>query len=649
MAIFRFLSITIISFLLLSPLVKRTVETVEKPVIVIAQDNSSSVISGKDSVYMRTDYPAQISSLEKELRKKFEVASYSFGEKLTTSIKTDFRERETDISELIDEINSRFSNRNIGAVIIASDGIYNKGANPFYAANVLKCPVYTIPLGDTITNRDISIQKVNYNRTVYVGDKFPVEINVRADKCEGSSSDLTVRKGDQVLFTKKLFFPSEMSLQKVNLFLDAKEKGIHRYTISVSPVSGEVSKVNNIQDIFIEVSETRQKIVILYQAPHPDVAALRSALESSLKFDVEQMKVDEFNQPPEKYDLVILYQLPSVAGFPNLGKLLASNTSLLFCLGSQTDINGFNNLKTGLEITAAKQTCIESVPQWNDAFALFTMDRNLLDVISEFPPLLTPYGNYQFSPASDVLLYQKIGNVQSRLPLILFLQTTGKKTGIIAGENLWKWRLSDYLQKGNHDVFNELLNKIAQFLSVKADKSFFRVKCNNKFLENEPVEIEAELYNESYELINDPDVNLTITDDQGKKYPYTFGKSDKAYFLNAGTFPPGAYGYTASAKVGNNFYQKKGEFIVTQLNVELLNTTADHNLLYRIAKAHEGEMVYPKDMQHLAELISKREDIKPIAYTQKRFADLAGNFWVFLLILAFISAEWFIRKRSGIY
>ena len=75
---------------------------------------------------MRTDYPAQISSLEKELRKKFEVASYSFGEKLTTSIKTDFRERETDISELIDEINSRFSNRNIGAVIIASDGSITK-------------------------------------------------------------------------------------------------------------------------------------------------------------------------------------------------------------------------------------------------------------------------------------------------------------------------------------------------------------------------------------------------------------------------------------------------------------------------------------------------------------------------------------------
>ena len=200
-----------------------------------------------------------------------------------------------------------------------------------------------------------------------------------------------------------------MSLQKVNLFLDAKEKGIHRYTISVSPVSGEVSKVNNIQDIFIEVSETRQKIVILYQAPHPDVAALRSALESSLKFDVEQMKVDEFNQPPEKYDLVILYQLPSVAGFPNLGKLLASNTSLLFCLGSQTDINGFNNLKTGLEITAAKQTCIESVPQWNDAFALFTMDRNLLDVISEFPPLLTPYGNYQFSRLPMFYFTKKLG------------------------------------------------------------------------------------------------------------------------------------------------------------------------------------------------------------------------------------------------
>ena len=203
-------------------------------------------------------------------------------------------------------------------------------------------------------------------------------------------------------------------------------------------------------------------------------------------------------------------------------------------------------------------------------------------------------------------------------------------------------------RKGTHDIFNELMNKIAQFLSVKADKSFFRVKCNSRFLENEQVEFEAEVYNESYELINDPDVNLTITDENQKSYPFVFGKTDKAYILNAGNFPVGNYKYKASVRVGDHLYEKSGEFVTDPLNLEMMNTIADHNLLYRMAKSHDGEMVYPRDIDRLGKMISSREDMKSVAYTQKRYADLVGNLWVFLLILVLITAEWFIRKRNGI-
>jgi hypothetical protein len=648
MTILRFLSISVISFLLLSPLVKKTNETIEKPVVIIAQDNSLSVKSGKDSSFYLGDYRVKLNSLADELGKKLDVVFFSFGDKVTNSLLTDFSERQTDISGILDELQSRYSNRNVGAIILASDGIYNKGSNPYYTAQKLNCPIYTIALGDTISNKDVILKKIVYNHTVFLGDKFPAEINIEADKCAGESTDVTVKKGDQVIFSRKITFPSEKSSQKVNTLIEAREKGMQRYTVIVTPLPGEVTKVNNQQDFFVDVSETRQKIAILYEAPHPDIGAVRTALESSLKFEVEEHKIDEFTQAPSAYDLIILYQLPSQAGIENLSKLVNSNTSLLFCIGSETDISAFNNLKTGLEIHAAKMTLIESLPQWNESFSLFTIDKSALEVIKEFPPLSAPFGTYQFSPASDVLFNQRIGTVQSRIPLIVFLQTTGRKIGVITGENLWKWRLSDYQQKSSHDVFNELINKIAQYLSVKADKSFFRVKCNEKYLENEPVEFEAEVYNESYELINQSDVSLTITDENKKSYPFVFGKTDKAYFINTGNFPVGTYKYLATVKVGNNLYQKSGQFIITPLNLELMNTTADHNLLYRLARSHDGSMVYPKAMDRLAGMIIGREDMRPVSYTQKRYADLAGNLWVFLLILALIAAEWFIRKRSGI-
>jgi hypothetical protein len=60
-------------------------------------------------------------------------------------------------------------------------------------------------------------------------------------------------------------------------------------------------------------------------------------------------------------------------------------------------------------------------------------------------------------------------------------------------------------------------------------------------------------------------------------------------------------------------------------------------------------MFYARDLQGLRKKILEREDIRPVSYAQKRFIDLSGNVWLFLLILALLSAEWFIRKRSGVY
>lgn len=646
---FRFLSVSLISFLLLSPLIKKQTEVIQKPLIILAQDNSLSILLSRDSGFYRKEYPRALQELSSDLRKKFEVAELSFGDKISNDLRTDFTEKQTDISALFDEVNIRYANRNIGALILASDGIYNKGNNPFYAAEKIRFPVFTVAMGDTNLPRDLILKKITCNKSVFLGDKFPVEILLEADKCRNEKSELQVRKGEEVLFTRPIQFTGDKDFRKTTLMLEAKTKGLQHYQAIIKPVTGENSVLNNSQDFFVDVNDTRQKIAILYQSPHPDVFAIKQALEGSTRFEVETFKLDAFDQEPSKYDLIILDQLPSIQGFSNLSRFTGSTVPLLYILGTETNLDAFNALKTGLVISSNKPNATETFPSINEDFTLFTLDKDLQDVLNNVPPLMSPLGSYLYSPVSDILFNQKIGNIHTRIPLILFFQSQQRKTGIIAGENLWKWRLSNYLQKGDHKVIDDLINKVVQYLSIKGDKSFFRVKVNNRFLENENVEIDAEVYNESYELINKDDVNITITGEKNNSYPFVLGKTEKAYYLNAGAFPVGNYTYQASVKTGKNSYTRKGEFIITALNLELLNSVADQNLLFRIAKAHDGEMFYARDLQGLRKKIMEREDIRPVSYSQKRFIDLSGNGWLFLLILALLSAEWFIRKRSGVY
>jgi hypothetical protein len=83
------------------------------------------------------------------------------------------------------------------------------------------------------------------------------------------------------------------------------------------------------------------------------------------------------------------------------------------------------------------------------------------------------------------------------------------------------------------------------------------------------------------------------------------------------------------------------------VNVENSNLVADHNLLFRIASSHDGEMISRENIDKLAGKILARQDIRSVAIYQKRMSDLIGNPWLFALVIVLLAAEWVIRKREG--
>ena len=648
---FRFLAVSVLAFLLLDPLLKSWNKTVEKPILILAHDNSTSVLSNSDSLYYQTKYKEEIENFKKGLSEKFDVKQLLFGADVREENVITFEDKRTDISELIREIENRYANRNIGALVIASDGIYNKGTNPIYQPYKFKAPIYTIGLGDTTNKKDIILSKVYYNKLAYLGNTFPLEILSEVNKCKGCSYQLSIKKNGQQLFYKKITSDNEHFFNTTQVQLEAREKGLQRYSIILSRVEGEVTYENNQQDIFIDVLDSRQKIVLLAASPNPDIAAIKSAIAQNKNYEIESFLVNDFKKNLKEYSLVIFYQLPDLSG--NGSSLIEVAQKLqvpsLFFAGLNVSYAQFNKLQIGVNVNALPGKFNEIQAIKNKNFTLFSGNESFNKVYAELPALYTPFGNVKYSNAFTPLFFQKIGMVETEEPLALFNAQSEPKTGVIIAEGWWRWRLANYARYQNHDAFNEWIQKSVQFLSANQDKSKFRVFTKKLFDENEPIEIEAELYNDAFELFNEPEITINIFDSNKKRYPFTFVKTSNAYRLNAGYLPVGDYTYEANVKYSDKILKQSGSFSISAIVIEQLQTKANHQLLNSISEKHGGKLFLPDQLSALKDELLQREDLLPIAYSEQKLNELINLKWIFFIILMLLSIEWFLRKRFGGY
>jgi hypothetical protein len=647
----RFFFITVLSFLLLSPLLKTITRQTEKPIVIVAQDNSESIIINKDSSYYRNEYPQKMNSMISELKKKFDVHTISFGDKMQDDIHYSYSDKQTDYSLLLNSLNVRFANRNVGAVIIATDGLYNRGSSPVFSSDDLSSPVYTIALGDTTAKKDLRIANVRYNKVAFLNSTFPVEIVLEARQCNGGSTTLTLLEDSSILFSKSVSIPGSTFSQTIPVYLDAKKKGLHHYRIEASGINNEVTLENNVKDIYIQVEESKRKILIIADSPHPDIAALKEAIESNENYEADVQMITKFDAKMNDYQLIILHQLPSTdhPAMEIITEIKKTQISAWYIVGTQTNVKAFNSLSSPVSIGGDLNKTNYIQPALNKNFSLFTIGDNVLTALPNFPPLMAPFGDYKTSTAGASLLVQQIGNVTTNQPLLFLSSSNESKDAVLCGEGLWRWKLNDYQLNGNFNAFNEIISKTIQYLSTREVRRQFKVIAKNIFPENEPIMFDAEVYNENYELINTPDIAVAITNENGKSFPYTFSKSERAYSLNAGIFSPGRYHYKATVKIGEKPFTSEGDFSVSALQAEKMETVADHSLLYSWAHKKGGEMFYPAQLNELSKLLLSKEEIKTVSYSQVKLLDLVNLKWVFFLLLVFISVEWFLRKRNGLY
>ena len=651
LATLRFLSTSLIAFLLLSLLIKSKHTEEEKPLILLLQDNSSSLHISFGN-FSKEKYATQLSALQEKIREKYDIISYNFGNTLSNFKTPNYTEKETDISNAIDELYMRHGTQNIGAIILASDGIFTKGNSPIYNKNALTIPFYTIALGDTSIKKDALIKSIRYPEIVYLGDQFTINIQIEANHLQGQTTVLEVIAPDgHIILSKPIEITEDRFSIQSDAIAEATKPGILRYQIRLKTLTGETIVENNTDIAYIEVLDGRQKILLLYDAPHPDVKAFKNAIEQNKNYQFESADIKNYNANIADANLIILHGLPSTDAISKINKIQEianSNLPILWILSANTNVAQLNSIQKIVQISGASLNGNDVFPIYQNSFSKFTINAPSLQTINALPPLLAPYGRYTLASTADVLFRQQIGTIPTDNPLIVFNDINGKKTGFICGEGIWRWRMNEYAQTNTFMATDELINKCVQFLTVKGDKRRFRVHTPKSIYNaNEAIQLDAELYNESYVLFNDVDATCVVKGDNQKEYTYTFDKTINAYTLNAGILPVGNYTVSAAAHYKGKKNTAACQFSVRPIIAESLNTQANHGLLQDIATQSGGKFYYPKDMQHIIDDIEKNDKVKSILYDSFNTQPLIDKKILFFIILLLLISEWFIRKYNG--
>ncbi len=632
LSLLRFVSLFTILLLIVNPKFTKKEYAIDKSNLVVLVDNSVSVKSSKSSIHAILE---QIKS-NSSLHEKFKIQQYSFGDEVKISDSLNFKDKRTDITQALSKVSHIYDHKNTVGIIL-TDGNQTIGEDYEFYGSKLKFPIYPIALGDTTTYEDIKISQVNTNKYAFLKNKFPIEFYITYDGLNKSTTYANITLNDKSVFREKVEFSNTNRLKRINTFIDASSVGVKTIKIAVEAIRNERNRSNNEKTIAVEVIDEKTKIGIVSAISHPDIGAIKKAIESNEQRSSILLAPDAARNNLAEIDIFVIYQ-PDASYKRVFDYIAKKKASALIVVGTKTDLFFLNSIQSYFKIETGYP--IQEVNAvLNPSFATYDIsDFNL----TEYPPLLTSSGRISFKGSSEPLLQMNVRGVDVLNPLFVIAETNESKLAVFLGENIWKWRLEAYKNERNFDNFDQFIGKLFLFLSDNNKKSRLNIDYKPIYEGIGNAKVTATYFDEAY--IFDKNANLAITLNGKKEIPmllksnyYEADLSD----LNAGT-----YNFTVNVKKSLLF--KTGKFTILDFDVEQQFMSTDFKKLHILAETTNGQLYYPNNILPLLEQLSSDNRFLPLQKSKEIVVPLIDFRMLLGIIITALALEWFIRKFNGL-
>lgn len=638
-AFLRVVSVSILVYLLLGQFVKQEFIDIQKSKLIFLFDNSRSVnnkIVSNDIISFQQKIKSNSS-----LSEKFDIHFYDLNTELNLNDTLKFNSKTTNFQKALDLVNSNFVNENIEALVLVSDGICNDGANIVNEEYPFK--IFTVGIGDTAQFPDFAIKKISFNENVNVNTISPVEVQVNAFQLRGEKLNIILFEND-ILIDQKSYEVSKNKETIVASFkVSSSEQKLKKYRVEINPLGSEKNIKNNLKEFVIDFIEVKNEILIVSPFPHPDIKALKSVFDKNPNFNIDVFIEGQGEPKSKKYNLIVFYQYPSFSSQNQIiNKFSNSDINKVFIVGATTNINELNLLlKTKISVNYQQD---KVSAEFNSQFSKFKIEDNWQALVDQFPPVVVPFGEYNLGDSWDNILAQKISKVLTNKPLIAVKDDFSSKTLLIVGEGYYQWKLSEFELNNNNDVFNQLFVKAFNLvLTNNQNKKFVFAPISRDFDIDSKIIFNVELYNDLGENKFGETVFLKIFNKKTKReYSFKYDESIRNQFSIYG-LEKGFYYFEAKVGEGKEAQIIKGDFNVSETDIELYETTANWDYLKQIAIQNEGNFESIKDVNNILNNF-KNLDIEQKIEKREILSEIISLRWFIFTILFIISLEWFVRK-----
>lgn len=634
--VLRGLAFFLLLLLFINPTIKRSILENEKPVLSLLVDDSKSIVNSSEQENLKSF----VNKLKqnKALNNKFNIQEFTFGDQLLNNDSIAFSKTNTNIYHAISGVNELYKNR-IAPIILLTDGNQTIGNDYEYFTS--KQSIYPVVFGDTITYTDVEISQLNVNRYSYLKNTFPVEILMNYSGKENVSSRLIIEKNGKTVFTKKVVFSSEKSSQTITANLTSSKVGNHFYKATIKPLKNEKNTKNNTKNFAVEVIDNQTKVLLVYENLHPDLGALKKAIESNKQRKVTYCQIDNLKNQINDYQLVVLFNVNNK--FTSvLTEIKKQKKNYFLITGTKTDWSFINKQDLGFQKRIVNSTEFYA-PIYNSNYGTFLQpDIGFVD----YPPLKDFFGKLTFSNNIETILFQKINGIGTTQPLLFTLENNNQKTGVLLGEGIWKWRAASFLSSNSFSDFDSFIGNLVQYLASNKKRNRLDVAIESIYQANEIINISVFYTDKNYKFDDRATIELQLTNNKTNDViTVPFSLKTNSYQVSLENLPSGEYNY--KIEVNNTTISKSGTFKITEFDIEAQFTRANNNKLNKLALRSNGTLFY----KNQAELLVKQLLSNDAFFTIQKEKIIKRSLidWQLLLILIvfLLATEWFTRKYFG--
>lgn len=671
----RAAGLTVVLFILLSPILQIISKENEKPVVAVLLDNSASMkITDSygergDSLQFIRDNLSRINPNDSiELRPFYFDLALRPANQDTPDFKTDG----TNIEQSLKAISDSLSGQNLQAIVLVSDGIYNQGANPVLASRRVSAPIYTVMVGDSTMTKDVIVKRLQTNPITYVGKELPVEAVVWQNGFEGENGIITLSQGNRQLARKTITFEESGFEQKVELSFTPKKAGDFNYSVQIQSMPGEVTAKNNSKNVRIRTLKSKMQVLVMGGAPNFDRHFL-SYFDEQLEdyqfiFLTEKSSGNYYELPFNKVnldsiDLVVWHGFPTSRSDKEQVKRIFQEVQQrklpqFWFLSRTTHISALEPYKDLLPFE------IDSRPNpIENASVRMTSGGNLHPVMqleenetanrlmwSELPPLEI-YSGINLKQGSQLLL-QSGGipvnrNVrQTDVPVLAAYRHGGIKQLVFAGANFgfWHFQLQEDLSRDK--MMLRFMDRSIRWLVNREDISQIQIQpIQRTFNLGEAVTFSGQVYDEFYQPIQDAEVTVRIKGGD-KEMSEEMNLVGGGFYQHAfGGLAEGEYDYTLTAeRDGKKIGERSGKFTIEPFYLEYQQTAGNVELMRQLAYRSGGQFYRPAQFINSFSPASLESRTQYSATEHFLWDHL---YWLFVMIALF-GIEWFFRKRWGL-